>query len=269
MMRVRCMMMQRNQTRHLEAWFRYHGHLFGFEHLTVFDNGSNDRATVETLRRYGRAGSVISWHHKSDDDFASRHDIFEQTRRSWTADGYDLAIGLECDEFVTVFTETGLSARRDAIEAEVGRLRAGPIEVGLALRAAGAGTPGLYALETISRALMPSGALVDGSPQPTELALLRVAGRSDGRRRTDPVLVGLPELTRLAAALGIDAQVFGTASPGDGPVLKRGRSLAPFDGQAYLAANRDVQAARWPALKHFLMLGHREKRRLAPRVSRP
>ena len=40
MARVRCIMMQKDESFLLEPWLLYNGYLFGFENLTVYDNGS-------------------------------------------------------------------------------------------------------------------------------------------------------------------------------------------------------------------------------------
>jgi hypothetical protein len=109
-------MMQRDETLLLEAWFRYYGYLFGFQNLCVFDNNSTDPAVIETLRTYERAGADIHWGHNRPEDFLGRHEHFKNVIRHWDSGGqYDFVLPVDCDEFLAVFTEDGLSCARTAI----------------------------------------------------------------------------------------------------------------------------------------------------------
>ncbi|MBV1835698.1 glycosyltransferase family 2 protein [Acetobacter estunensis] len=117
MARVRCLMMQRDEPLLLEAWFRHHGYLFGFENLTVFDNGSIDPAIPGILDTYERAGATIHRGHDRPDDFIGRAQHFENVIRHWDAEGdYDFALMLNCDDFLATFTDAGLSCARSAID---------------------------------------------------------------------------------------------------------------------------------------------------------
>ncbi|NHN88588.1 glycosyltransferase family 2 protein [Acetobacter conturbans] len=116
MARVRCLMMQRDEDLLLESWFRYYGYLFGFENLTVFDNNSKDKKVIETLRTYERAGADIRWEHGRPEDFLGRNAHFENVIRHWDARGdYDFVLPVDCDEFLAVFTNKGVSCSREAI----------------------------------------------------------------------------------------------------------------------------------------------------------
>lgn len=118
MARVRCLMMQRDETLLLEAWFRYYGYLFGFENLCVFDNNSTDPTVIETLKTYERAGAEIHWGHNRPEDYLGRNEHFKNVIRHWDSGGhYDFVLPLDCDEFLAVFTEDGLSCSRKSIHA--------------------------------------------------------------------------------------------------------------------------------------------------------
>ncbi|MFT8896244.1 MAG: glycosyltransferase family 2 protein [Acetobacter sp.] len=109
-------MMQRDETLLLEAWFRYYGYLFGFENLCVFDNNSTDPAVIETLKTYERAGADIHWGHNRPEDFLGRNEHFKNIIRHWDSGGnYDFVLPVDCDEFLSVFTEDGLSCSRKSI----------------------------------------------------------------------------------------------------------------------------------------------------------
>ena len=269
MVRMRCLMMQRNQTALLEAWFRYHGHLFGLESLTVLDNGSTDPDTVDILRRHGRAGATIAWHCKTDADFARRHAVFEEIVVGWQPENFDLALALECDEYVTVFTERGLSCRRDDIETHLAGLRGSGrrYDVVWAMRAV-PDRPGYYRPMSTARTLIGSGPTTGAAHGSSELNLVVLADRRSGPD-IGQVLVGLPELASVAGALGLP-DGFGPGGEGDGtvPIIQRARARR-FDGGAYLALHPDVAAADWPALKHYLLHGASEKRAIKARGSAP
>ena len=277
MARTRCLMMQRDETALLDAWFQYHGHLFGFENLTVLDNGSTDPDSVGRLRRYQRAGSTILWRGRTEDDHEARFDHFGAIVAQWDRDGgYDMAIPLECGEYVALFSPYGLSCGRDDIEAYLEPLaRTGhQFEIGLGLAAASGA--GFYRDQPVSRSLWTRRTTEAASEQRSlELTCVQVGSRappaSVRRREIERgVLTGFPALARLMAALGVETDRFGDGGSGAAeadrvPILlpARRRQAGVFDGRSYLALNPDVQAAGWPALKHYLMRGFAEQRRIA------
>ncbi len=111
-------MMQRDEETLLDSWFRYYGHLFGFDRLSVFDNRSVNPDVIATLRRYESLGSRIYWGFDRVEDFEGKGFHFTNVIRSWDEEHeYDFAIPLDCDEFLTVFTQSGLSCDRETIHA--------------------------------------------------------------------------------------------------------------------------------------------------------
>lgn len=60
---VRCITMQKNESKLLEAWIKYYGYLFGFENLYILDNGSNEDAVFSILKKYSRVGVNIYYEH--------------------------------------------------------------------------------------------------------------------------------------------------------------------------------------------------------------
>lgn len=125
MARVKCITMQRDETQLLAAWLRYHGTLFGFDNLVVFDNGSSDRTVVQTLTQAERAGVDVRWTHRSRHDLERRGAHLHNLMRSWQEGGldYDFAIPLDCDEFLVTWTRTGLASHGAAVMAELDRRR--------------------------------------------------------------------------------------------------------------------------------------------------
>ena len=109
-------MMQRDEETLLDSWFRYYGHLFGFDSLSVFDNRSMNPDVIATLKKYEALGSRIYWGFDRVEDFEGKGFHFANVIRSWDYDlDYDFAIPLDCDEFLAVFTPHGLSCDRQTI----------------------------------------------------------------------------------------------------------------------------------------------------------
>ncbi len=124
MARVRCVMMQRNDHLLLDAWFRYYGYLFGFENLDVFDNGSTDEGVIETLKTYERTGARVYWQYGRLEDFHAKGFHFTNIIQNWEAsENYDFAIPIDCDEFLAVFTDSGLSCQKDQIHSYLDSLK--------------------------------------------------------------------------------------------------------------------------------------------------
>lgn len=104
MAKVRCVMMQRDESDLLEAWFRYYGYLFGFENLEVIDNGSVEPPVLHILARYEAVGSKVHRNFNQPMDFQNKGAIMGRINQEWddTTD-YDLALPLDCDEFLAYY----------------------------------------------------------------------------------------------------------------------------------------------------------------------
>ncbi len=123
MARVKCVMMQRNETLLLDAWFRHYGDLFGFENLVVFDNGSSDPTVREILAANERLGATVFRDFTRGVDFHCKGEYVVRVIRHWDeTEDYDFALPLDCDEFISVYTESGLDCSREAIHAHFDEL---------------------------------------------------------------------------------------------------------------------------------------------------
>ena len=167
MARIKCIMMQRDETQLLLPWLRHHGALFGFENLIVLDNGSRDAGVLATLARFERAGVRVERAHAAPRDFLDkgRHVarvIGELDAAAAAEDGYDFALPIDCDEFLAVFDEFGLSCSRRAIdrafEALLGERRALGIEMSLTNVV---GRPGWFAADTLQKGFLPAGSVLE------------------------------------------------------------------------------------------------------------
>jgi hypothetical protein len=120
-MKVACIMMERNENLLLRNWVTYHGALFGYENLFVFDNGSDDQGVKDDLEQLSdNFGINVDYSRSSKKDFEAKGDIIVQTIRALEQEGdYDLFIPLDCDEFVCVQSNGITSFERKDILSEL------------------------------------------------------------------------------------------------------------------------------------------------------
>lgn len=120
-MKTAILMMQKNEDQLLAKWLDYHGFLFGFDNLFVWDNGS-DPQTLRILKEYEALGVNIVWWMKHEVDFRRKGLVLgEKIKELDKAGAYDFHIPLDCDEFI-------------AVEDAVGTLRCDPKAINAELR---------------------------------------------------------------------------------------------------------------------------------------
>ncbi|EHH68693.1 glycosyltransferase family protein [Gluconobacter morbifer] len=116
---IRCVMMQRNEGDKFARWLSHYAGLFGFENLTILDNGSTDPFTLALLAQAERQGSTIRREFSSNGDFANRGHHVANIIREWDANSeYDFALPVTCHELLAVCTDRGLSLATSDIHAE-------------------------------------------------------------------------------------------------------------------------------------------------------
>lgn len=102
--------MQRDEGALLMAWLSYYGQIFGFDCLTIFDNGSSDPLTLHLLDRAEGCGATIRRDRRDPDDFHAKGLHFAEQIRTWDREGgYDFALPVDCDEFIAVVDDHGIS----------------------------------------------------------------------------------------------------------------------------------------------------------------
>ncbi|MCA6107135.1 glycosyltransferase family 2 protein [Bradyrhizobium cenepequi] len=94
-----CVMVVKNEDDLIEPWLFYHGELFGFEHLYVFDNGSTNSATLSVLERYSKRGVKLDYSRNTLEDHRSRSIWLGRFIKGLANDNYDFILPLDCDEF--------------------------------------------------------------------------------------------------------------------------------------------------------------------------
>ena len=99
-MRVRILMMCKNEIDIIRYWLEYYGALFGFPNLFVVDNLSND-GTWEVLLDYAKRLGVRAMRERN---YMTKSRIVTQIARS-SAATYDLVIPVDTDEFIVYYDQ--------------------------------------------------------------------------------------------------------------------------------------------------------------------
>jgi len=108
-MRVACLMMQKDESELLDYWLSYHGDIFGFENLYVFDNGSADSKLESVFDKYRSLGVNFYLDFAGRDNYLAKGQHIGKKIKELDEKGlYDFYIPLDCDEFVAVFDKGGL-----------------------------------------------------------------------------------------------------------------------------------------------------------------
>lgn len=123
MTRVACLMMQKNEVLLLRPWLLYHGYLFGYENLFVYDNGSSEPAVKAILAQFRTLGVNVDKSHPTPDGFSNKGNLFSDQIRHFREKGrYDVVLPMDCDEFAAIERPGGYSCGRNEILAELRRI---------------------------------------------------------------------------------------------------------------------------------------------------
>jgi len=107
-MNISCIMMQKNERLLIEAWIAYHGDLFGFENLYVYDNGSTDDVVIKALDRARSIGVNVVNQFNKKSDFNKKGEIIAAKIKELDKSGfYNFHFPLDCDEFISVQDGSG------------------------------------------------------------------------------------------------------------------------------------------------------------------
>jgi hypothetical protein len=119
-LKIRVIMMQKNELDLIYPWAAYHGSRFGFENLYIIDNGS-DEPTRKRLEHLSAAGVTVTYTHDKREDFINKGRIVADViQRMDDEDPADFYFPLDCDEFIGTETKGGkCSFDADDIEASL------------------------------------------------------------------------------------------------------------------------------------------------------
>lgn len=96
-------MMQKNEDELLLPWANYHGKLFGYDNLYIFDNGSTIEGISEKLEHLETLGVTIDRSKSAQGDFETKGDIIAAKIKELNEkQKIDFSFPLDCDEFVGV-----------------------------------------------------------------------------------------------------------------------------------------------------------------------
>lgn len=114
--------MQKNEAVLLEPWLLHHAALFGFDALTVLDNGSDNPAVLDTLKRYEARGVTVIHDYPTKEDYGRKGEIVADIIREWDRrGGYAFALPLDCDELLITVTER-IAWDRASVHAALARM---------------------------------------------------------------------------------------------------------------------------------------------------
>jgi hypothetical protein len=117
-------MMQKDEATLLLPWVRYHGRLFGFANLFVFDNGSTDPTTLAALDEAAGLGVSVDRSFATKLDFVRKGDVLgERMRMMRDEGGWDVLFPLDCDEFLALRDGDGVSFDRERMLGHLARVR--------------------------------------------------------------------------------------------------------------------------------------------------
>jgi len=122
--KVLVLMMQKDEGPILSRWLLHYSGLFGIRNITIMDNGSTDRYTLELLKSAEGAGATIMWGYDTQHDFQNKGGHFGNIIQSWDHDiEYDFALPVDCDEIIAAVTDTTISTRHEDIHAALDGLK--------------------------------------------------------------------------------------------------------------------------------------------------
>jgi hypothetical protein len=117
MVKVKLVMMEKDEVANLQRWLSHYGPIFGYENLYIMDNGSTNEETLNLLNEYRRWGGInVIYDRNTTRDFHTKGIHFTHLIRSWDAgEPYDFALPLDCDEIIAVLGKGGISTDKTDI----------------------------------------------------------------------------------------------------------------------------------------------------------
>jgi hypothetical protein len=115
-----CLLMQRDEHELLPVWIRYHGELFGYENLYIYDNGSRPR-TISILDKAAKdLGVKVDYSKHTPEDFENKGIIFSERISRWVESRRArFYFPLDCDELVAVRIGQRYSCAPDVIRQQL------------------------------------------------------------------------------------------------------------------------------------------------------
>jgi hypothetical protein len=116
--------MQKDEVDLLPFWLHYHGSLFGYRNLYVYDNGSAPPALDILERARRQYGINVDYSQSAPADFEGKGRLFASRISKWALKKRaHFYFPLDCDEFVGVQINSLFSCRPEDIKKQLKRLR--------------------------------------------------------------------------------------------------------------------------------------------------
>jgi hypothetical protein len=93
---IRVIVCTKNEFDLIESFLQYYGHLFGFENITVIDNGSDNKVVLDIYEKYKKLGTEVI----TDDTSFNTVNIFMSKHIKEACKKCDWIVPLETDEFM-------------------------------------------------------------------------------------------------------------------------------------------------------------------------
>lgn len=101
--KIAIIMMQKNEGEMLDVWVRHHTRCVGVEDIYIFDNGSDDKKTIQSLREFENLGINVNYDFSTRGDFNSKGKIIlDKIQELQAADKYDFYFPMDADEILGV-----------------------------------------------------------------------------------------------------------------------------------------------------------------------
>jgi len=100
-MKCRVFLVQKDEDLLLEPWIQYYGHMFGFENLFIFDNGSTETPVIDILKTYSDKGVNVDYSYNTPKDFENKGNIVINKMKELSSDSEEcFYLPVDCDEFL-------------------------------------------------------------------------------------------------------------------------------------------------------------------------
>jgi len=123
MIRIACLMVQKDEELLLRPWLFYHGYLFGFENLHVWDRGSALDQVRATLTEFAKLGVHVDFLPAEGDDAGPASLIGAKVALLRLQGRHDIVLPMAPNEFLAVRTPDGLICHRSRILDELEAIR--------------------------------------------------------------------------------------------------------------------------------------------------
>ncbi len=116
-MKIKALMMAKDEDELLVPWVKHHAHIFGADNLLIFDNGTTNELALQQLDWARGLGVGVDISHPEPEAFGDKGTVLANAiQRLDNEDPADFYFPLDCDEFVGVDLDGDICFDRPSIE---------------------------------------------------------------------------------------------------------------------------------------------------------